>query len=428
MKLLKNRFLKLLLFLTMTIVAFSNDNTFYLGIQNYPETEVEIDGISINGIIRDLFKNELKLNVKEVHGSWRESHNNLEKGTIDALGLVTKNTVRKNNILLSKPIFSENLYVASDKIPLDSPYDLMNQTIYVFKGDEIPIKHLKDFLEKNNIDANIVEVDNIDDFKDNFYLDSEFIALKSQNRLLVSFLAPVCIGVNKKYEYLLPHINTALNKKYSKKISNHFKNLPLYYQRERFQNSLTEEEKDFLSQKKFITTSLEDDISLSIYIKNSDKFIGILPEYIDKIASIIEIPIKYTHNGKKWTYIQKKFKQEEIDFLTLSTTAEGKSSYIFSEAIDYIPMHLLNHIDSGDYNVGVLKDGKSQDIGKEYFIEEDMKIYNSTAELFEAFKKDEVGYIISPYNIYDRDCGKQHKDIKIKDIPINFAFSKKKKF
>lgn len=427
MKLLKNRFLKLLLFLTMTMVAFSNDNTFYLGIQNYPETEVEIDGISINGIIRDLFKNELKLNVKEVHGSWRESHNNLEKGTIDALGLVTKNTVRKNNILLSKPIFSENLYVASDKIPLDSPYDLMNQTIYVFKGDEIPIKHLKDFLEKNNIDANIVEVDNIDDFKDNFYLDSEFIALKSQNRLLVSFLAPVCIGVNKKYEYLLPHINTALNKKYSKKISNHFKNLPLYYQRERFQSSLTEEEKDFLSQKKFITTSLEDDISLSIYIKNSDQFIGILPEYIDKIASIIEIPIKYTYNGKKWTYIQKKFKQEEIDFLTLSTTAEGKSSYIFSEAIDYIPMHLLNHIDSGDYNVGVLKDGKSQDIGKEYFIEEDMKIYNSTAELFEAFKKDEVGYIISPYNIYDRDCGKQHKDIKIKDIPINFAFSKKQK-
>ncbi|MEG2588069.1 MAG: hypothetical protein RSA05_08145, partial [Cetobacterium sp.] len=63
MKLLKNRFLKLLLFLTMTMVAFSNDNTFYLGIQNYPETEVEIDGISINGIIRDLFKNELKLNV-----------------------------------------------------------------------------------------------------------------------------------------------------------------------------------------------------------------------------------------------------------------------------------------------------------------------------------------------------------------------------
>lgn len=298
----------------MTMVAFSNDDTFYLGIQNYPETEVEIDGISINGIIRDLFKNELKLNVKEVPGSWRESHNNLEKGTIDALGLVTKNTVRKNNILLSKPIFSENLYVASDKIPLDSPYDLMNQTIYVFKGDEIPIKHLKDFLEKNNIDANIVEVDNIDDFKDNFYLDSEFIALKSQNRLLVSFLAPVCIGINKKYEYLLPHINTALNKKYSKKISNHFKNLPLYYQRERFQSSLTEEEKDFLLQKKFITTSLEDDISLSIYIKNSDQFIGILPEYIDKIASIIEIPIKYTYNGKKWTYIQKNLNKKRLIF------------------------------------------------------------------------------------------------------------------
>ncbi|MGL5569347.1 MAG: transporter substrate-binding domain-containing diguanylate cyclase, partial [Cetobacterium sp.] len=130
------------------------------------------------------------------------------------------------------------------------------------------------------------------------------------------------------------------------------------------------------------------------------------------------------YNGKEWLYIQEKFKQEKIDFLTLSTTARRKSSYIFSEAIDFIPMHLLNHVDSGDYNVGVLKDGKSQDIGKEFFPKEDIRVYNSTTELFNAFKKDEIGYIISPYNIYDRDCHKQHKDIKIKDIPVNFAFSK----
>ena len=424
MKFFKNKSIKLLLFLLIATTIFSNDNTFYLGIQSYPETEMEIDGVSINNIIRDIFKNELKLNVKEVHGTWRDSYNQLEDGTIGALGLVTKNNIRKDNILLSKPIFSENLYIASDKKLLKSPYDLMNQTIYAYKDDEMPIKYLKEYLEQNNITANIVEVENIDDYKNDFYLDSEFIAVKSQNRLLVSFLAPVCIGVNKKYDYLLPYINNALNKKYSKKISTYFKNLPLYHQRERFQNSLTKEEKEFLAQKKFITTSLEDDISLSIYIKNQDKFIGILPQYINKLASIINIPIKYIYNGKEWLYIQEKFKQENIDFLTLSTTARRKSSYIFSEAIDFIPMHLLNHVDSGDYNVGVLKDGKSQDIGKDFFPEEDIRVYNSTTELFNAFKKDEIGYIISPYNIYDRDCHKQHKDIKIKDIPVNFAFSK----
>lgn len=424
MKFFKNKSIKLLLFLLIATTIFSNDNTFYLGIQSYPETEMEIDGVSINNIIRDIFKNELKLNVKEVHGTWRDSYNQLEDGTIGALGLVTKNNIRKDNILLSKPIFSENLYIASDKKLLKSPYDLINQTIYAYKDDEMPIKYLKEYLEQNNITANIVEVENIDDYKNDFYLDSEFIAVKSQNRLLVSFLAPVCIGVNKKYDYLLPYINNALNKKYSKKISTYFKNLPLYHQRERFQNSLTKEEKEFLAQKKFITTSLEDDISLSIYIKNQDKFIGILPQYINKLASIINIPIKYIYNGKEWLYIQEKFKQENIDFLTLSTTARRKSSYIFSEAIDFIPMHLLNHVDSGDYNVGVLKDGKSQDIGKEFFPKEDIRVYNSTTELFNAFKKDEIGYIISPYNIYDRDCHKQHKDIKIKDIPVNFAFSK----
>ena len=425
---LENKYIKLLvLSLLLTITTFSDNKTFYLGIQNYPETEMKIDGVSINDIIREIFKNELKLNIKEVQGTWRESHNRLENGEIGALGLVTKNNIRKDNILLSKPIFSENLYIASDKKLLKSPSDLTNQTIYVFKGDIIPIKHLKEYLEQNKITANIIEVDNIEDYKDEYYLDSELTAIKSQNRLLVSFLAPVCIGVNKQYEYLLPYINKALNKKYSKKISNYFKDLPLYYQRQKFQNSLTKEEKKYLSQKKFITTSLEDDISLSIYIKNNDKFIGILPEYINKLSNIMETPIKYVYNGKKWLYIKEQFKKENIDFLTLSTTAERKTNFIFTQAIDHIPMYLLNHVNSGHYNVGVLKDGKSQDIGKEYFINEDMKVYDSTTELFNAFKRDEVGYIISPYNIYDKDCKKQHKDIKIKDIPINFAFSKNEK-
>ncbi|MGL5645714.1 hypothetical protein, partial [Cetobacterium sp.] len=106
MKFFKNKSIKLLLFLLIATTIFSNDNTFYLGIQSYPETEMKINGVSINSIIRDLFKNELKLNVTEVHSTWRDSHNQLEDGKIGALGLVTKNNVRKDNILLSKPIFS----------------------------------------------------------------------------------------------------------------------------------------------------------------------------------------------------------------------------------------------------------------------------------------------------------------------------------
>lgn len=423
MNVFKNNSIKLLLFLFITTIVISNDNIFYLGIQNYPEAEIEINGVSINNLIREIFKNELNLNIKEVHGTWRESHNRLENGDIGALGLVTKNNVRKDNILLSKPIFSENLYVASDYKILKSSYDLVNQTIYAFKGDELPIKYLKEYLDQNNINANIVEVDNIDDYKNNFYLDSEFMAIKSQNRLFISFLAPVCIGVNKEYGYLLPHINNALNKKYSKKISDHFKTLPLYYQRVRFQNSLTKEEQDYLLHKKIITTYLEDNLSLSIYVNNQNKFIGILPEYINKLSNIIEVPIKYVYNDKEWLYIQENLKKEDIDFLTLSITSERKTQYIFSEAIDYISMHLLNHVDSTDYNVGVLNNSKSQDIGKEYFTDDDMKLFNSSTELFDAFKKDKIGYIITPYDLYNRsDCNKHHKDIKLKEIPINFAF------
>lgn len=367
----------------------------------------------MNDIIREIFKDELKLDVKEVKGTWRDTYKSLENGTIGALGLVTKSNVKKGDILLSRPIFSENLYIASDKKKLESPYDLINKDIYVYKDDDIPIKHLKEYLEKNQIEANIKQVYDVDKHRDEFYLDSELTALRSKNRLLISFLAPVCIAVNKKYGDIF---------------SNYFRKLPLYYQRERFQMKLTEEEREWMKQKKVITTSLEDDISLSMYIKNKDEFIGILPEYISKISKVMEIPIKdIQYKRKGWIYILDKFNKEEIDFLTLSTSDERKTNYIFSQPVDYLPIHLLNHVRSGNYKVGVIKDGKSEEIGKDYFTKDDIKMYNSTTELFEAFRNNVVGYIISPYSIYDKRCSREHKNIKIKDIPINFAFAKNNK-
>ncbi|MEG0301307.1 GGDEF domain-containing protein [Cetobacterium sp.] len=411
----------ILLFYTIT---FCNNDVFYLGIQDYPETELKLDNYSLNDMVRELFEKELKLNIKEVKGTWRESHKKLENGEVDFLGLVTKNNIRKTNILLSNPIFSENLYISSDKRKLESPFDLINQNIYVYKEDELPLKLLKEYLEKNKINANIIQVEDIDKYRNYFYLDSELTAVRSQNRLLVSFLGPVCIGVNKDYAYLLPQINDALNKKYGPIISNYFKKLPLYYQRKRFRNKLTIEEKEWLEKRKYITTSLEDDIALSIYIKDDDTFIGILPAYIDKLSKIMDIPIRnIPATNKDWMHVLSKFNEREIDFLTLSTTDERKTNYIFSEPIDYIPMHLLNHVNSNNYLLGVLKNGKSEEIGNDYFSEDDMNLYDSTSALFEAFKTKKVGYIITPYSIYDKRCTEEHKDIKIKDIPINFAFS-----
>lgn len=90
-------------------------------------------------------------------------------------------------------------------------------------------------------------------------------------------------------------------------------------------------------------------------------------------------------------------------------------------------MYLINHKKSNNHKVGVLKDGKSHDIGISYFSEKDIVTYSSTYNLFKGLTNNEVGYIITPYPLNDFNCLKEHKDIKMKNIPINFAFRKEDK-
>ncbi|MGL5568281.1 MAG: GGDEF domain-containing protein [Cetobacterium sp.] len=411
--------------LILRINIFSSDEVFYLGIQNTPETKAKINGKTINDIFIDMFKNDLKLNLKTIDGNWRESYENLEDGKIGALGLVTKNNLKKENIVFSNPIFNENIYIASDNIKLKSPLDLTNQNIYAYKGDTFPIKKLQEFLKRNDISAKIVEVDNIDDYRDELYLDSEFIAVRSQNRLLISYLAPICIGVNKKYEYLIPEINRSLDKKYGKEILNYMNNLPLYYQRDHFTKSLTSEEKEWLKNKSKLIIALDNETTLSQYSKGKNALIGILPAYTNKISSIINKPIEFsTHKNNDWKESFKNLKNNKIDFLVDSIEEKNLQGIYFSNAIDYIPLYLMTHVGTTNSKVGIVSGKSSKKLAEEHFPQEDIMTYSTGKELFNAFRKYQVGYIITPYLSYDDACHKDHKDVKIKDIPINFIVSK----
>ena len=365
----KSTIIILLFMITFSLELFGNGkagNKFYLSIQDYPETEVKIDGKSINDHIRELFREGLNLDIEEIKSDWRGAKENVAKGKAHAIGLITKSKANNHeNIILSEPIFVENVFVVSHKKRLHSVKDLNNEDIYYYKYDELGYKLLKEYAEKNDIKVTLIPVEDIENYEDKYYLDSEFTAVKAPNRLLVSYLAPVCIGVHKSHKHLIPKINNLLDTKYRKLLNDYIAQLPVYYQRERFLKSLNDQEKSYLEKIKNIITALEEDVALSIYIESKKKFIGILPAYIDKISSIIGKPIIVkTYFDKTFKDMLKDLESGKLDFLTLSVSEKRRRIYNFSEAIDYLPIYLISNKDSNDYKIGVIHGGKSNDIAK----------------------------------------------------------------
>lgn len=406
--------------------SLKKNKKFYLGIHSTPYAKIKINGESINDIITDLFTNYLKLDVVKVKGDWRKTYNDLDTGVTGGLGLVTMDDHRKSNILLSKPLFLENLYIASLKKKLNSNFDLENQNIYVYK-DDIMIENLKRYLKINKIKANIIEVNKLNDYRDEYFLDSTFTVLGVPNKMFISHLPPVSIGVNKKYSYLLPKINEGIDKIYGKKIRKYIDGKSTIYQRKIFLEKLTQGEIEVLKSYKVLTTSYEDDLTLSLYSKFDDKYIGILPAYINKISKITGIKIKIENNGKinyTWNRIYDQFKDDKINFLSLAINNENRDKFLFTKAIENIPIYLLTNPNDKGQKLGVLINGKSEAIGNMYFPYNEIIKYPSKKKLFKAFYENKVNSIITTYSFSDSDDKYVYRMEEIGNIPITFAFHK----
>ncbi|WP_426709593.1 diguanylate cyclase domain-containing protein [Cetobacterium sp. SF1] len=415
-----------LFFMIFSIGLGNNKDIFYLGLQDYPETEQKVNGKSLNDLIKEIFTEELHLNVQNVKGDWITSFENLKEGKVGALGLVTKRNLDTKDILLSNSIFSENLYIVSNKKILNSPSDLDNHNIYVQKNDSIALKYLNRFKKKYNLSLNIIKVNHIEKYRDEYTAESSLTADRFQNKLLVSYYSPVSIGINKKYSYLLPKINEILKNKYGKKIIEHENSLIDFYQRERFEKLLTPQEKQWIENNNYIRTAFEDDLSLSMYIKSKKLYIGILPQYMNKISKIIGIKIETEKNysNESWNNLLKELKDGEIDCLSLTETNARRKDFIFSTPVDFIPMSLVKHKYSNNFTLGVLSGGISEVIGREFFLPGDIRVYNSTESLYKDFKDNKIGYILSPNGFFELGCSKEHGSINITQTPITFAFKK----
>lgn len=393
--------------------------------QDYTETNIKIDGVSLKDIIFDLFKNELKLNVEIKNGTWRSSYEMIQTKEAQILGIVTKDANVKKNMVFSNPVMSENLYVASNKKKLRNVYDLKGQKIYSFNTGKTENEYLRKFLEQNGIDAEIVLVDDVDDYLDEYHLDSEFTSRKMQHKLFVAQMPPIAIGIHTDYAYLLPKVNKALKSKYSKILFEYTTNLNLYYQQKRFLRSLTLEEKEWLENKDIIKTAFEDDMALSVYSKVDNRFIGLLPAYTRKLSKIIGVPIEIDERRNlKWHNLLRMLQDNEIDFLQASITEDRKKKFIFSESIVQVPIFLIQQTKSNNFTIGVIKETLSETIAREDFAYSDILIFDSTDDLFKAFKNNIVGSMITPNLLKEHSFDLEHENLKIQQAPINLTFNK----
>ncbi len=414
------------IFFFISITMFCNDsnNLFYLGIQDEPYAQEKIDGVSINDIFIDMFKNHLKLDVVEVKNSWSGTYKNLIKGETYALGLVNRKISREKYLIFSKPIFNENLYVVSAKKKLNSYKDLDKQRIYIYRGDP-NLNDLKRFLKLKDIEVEIVEVKNIDDYKDELYLDSEFTTYGMPNKIFISNLPSVSIGINKKYQHLLPLVNKALDEKYSAEISNLLNKKSIYYQRNEFLKKLTPEEKESLKTMKTLITGYEDDLILSMYSIKKQGYMGIIPTYLNKLSKITGIKIENKYKPKiSWEKILNDFSKNKIDILALSKTKKNEQKYIFTIPIDHISMYLVSSDDKTNDKIGVIKDGKSEDLANLYFSHSNIVSYGSVKELRAGLINYEVGRIITTFFV-NLKTNKKFRTEKIEVIPVNFALNNK---
>lgn len=405
-----------------SIYNFKNlkDKNFTLGItdDNYSSLTIKNDSLTL--IILNLFE-ELGIDKTTLVNKVTDL-SDLSSGKIDSLAFISNNQISNKDIILSDPIFNDNLYISSNFKPLFSNMDLKDKEIYVSKKDINLLPYLNRYLKAFNLNSKVILVDDITLYTNNYFLNTEFSNIFGVNRLFIGFLPPFSIGVNEKYEYLIPEINRLLKEKYREKVNMFLKKKYQHLEHQMFLNKLTDYEKDLLNEVTFLKTSYSSIFDFSFFSHNTNEYLGFIPDYLKKVESITGIKIvpDTSSDGNSLN----KLKSNEIDFVIFPTNNKEKfEKIIFSKPITHIPINLFSRQNRKNEIIGILDDDISKETAKLYFPNSKIKIYSSFKTLFDDLEKNKIGYVltgVSSSSIVYIDNIKE-----IDKIPLNIAFNEK---
>lgn len=261
-----------------------------LGIKNHHFADEKVDSESLNDILEELLKDYLQLNVIVKKGEWDTLHTEFRNGEIDIINLLTKTNPDEKFAVFSNKIFDEELVVVSKERNLSIPEDLNKTEIYVVKNS-LHEKNLERFKVKNELEINILKVDSLDRNMMRYFADTNLNTIGEPNKLNISRLPESSIGIKREHEDLNNIINRALEEKYNQRIESWLNRRRDLVFKNKFLNSLTFEENEYLKELKTLKIGYGNIENVSNYSSLNKRFIGILPNLLNCLFKKLNINI-----------------------------------------------------------------------------------------------------------------------------------------
>lgn len=397
-----------------------------LGIKSNYFADDKIDDESLNDILEELLKNYLQLNISIRKGNWNAIYTEFQDGKIDIINFLTKTNDREKFSIFSNKILDEELVVISKGKRLNVPEDLNELEVYVTK-DTIYEKFLERYKVRNELyNMKIVSVDDVNIENTQYFADTSLNAIGEPNKLTISRLPESSIGIRKEYQELNSIMNRALEERYNKRIDNWLKKRREIVFKNKFLNSLTDEEREYLKKLEPLKISYGNIENISSYSSKDRKFVGVFPNLLNYLFRKLDINIVQKERAVigEWTDIYENFNSGKIDILPLSKTEEREEEFIFTKKIYDLNIYQIENMKKilGKKKVGVIKNSIEENVAKEHFFKENIQIYSNRNKMISDLRKNKLAMVLSlNSDIYD----KKRYDIKVlENVPVNLALHK----
>ncbi|MGL5230782.1 MAG: EAL domain-containing protein [Cetobacterium sp.] len=382
------------------------------------------DGISLNKIMKKLFSDYLNLNVEFKEDSYYNLKQKAIKGEIDVITLINRDNCANASLDFTTTIFSEDLFVVSTKGEIHTLEELNGKNIYTTKGF-VYKNYASAILLNNDIKANIIEVDNLNDYKEQLILTPTPVLYDAIFGTKISNSGGVSIGVSHELSKLIPILDNALNEKYRSLTSTTLSIISKELALENFYNSLTFEELDYLSSLKELKVVYENEYNTLMSYKSevSGEYKGVFPTTLNLIGSLLKLKIIDLTDSNLKTLND--LNKGDFHMIALSQTRNRSKDFLFSKKIYEIGLYVVNlkNPNESKRNIGVLKDSVEEQIALRYDISDNVLTYKNFQELIKALNNREVDNILTANTsffdpkVYDLSF--------FENIPVNMTFSKK---
>lgn len=379
---------------------------------------------SLNLLLEDLLINYLQLNIQVVKNQEKILLKDYETGKIDIMGYLIPGKKITEYSSFSIPLYPQELYLASNENNL---LDLKNtKNIKIYTSREFRHnKSIKRYLEVNNIHAKL-KYKNINEVKNNdFYIGVDQEIIKFNHKKRVGNLPDPMIAVQKKYDKLIPIINNALNERYHKKIMDFLDMRRTEIYKEKFINSLTFQEKKYLETLKPLSIELKNIPKICTFSKSENRYVGSLPLTLDEISKGTGIKFNFKKYNKE--NLNEKYKEVmdgQLDLFPMKKNQKNRNLFALTDQIDHLTFYKITSYDFDNNYVGILNENLSKKLVKEYYLDEDIRVYKNIKSLEKALKEGKVSSVF--LLCHDRIDTTKYKVQVVDRIPIYLGLDKKK--